>query len=221
MASFALPTLQLESVQPLPFPFDATTIRTAPPRSRPPTGTSTSTAPTRDLYVAHAPLADLPTSASAVLDGSDVDDPTDPATRRPPPSAAQPTTWLNSRRSRSSRPTTPDQAPFAEPWVVPYKTGAEAPRRPRSPPARSAATSRCFTAPDPSGPFTLPTPPPVTDAPNSITQLSYGAFSLNPVSANPVIVYSTNVNSLSGQPQPPYSIQESRPAVRRARGPLP
>ena len=153
--------------------------------------------------------------------GSDATNPADPANWSSTASAAQPTTWLNfTPLSFLGGQGLPDQAPFAQPWVLPYKTGSQAfLATAKSADAFSSDVS-VFTAPDPWGPFSYQAPPPVTDTPNGPTQVSYGAFTLNPTS-NPMVVYSTNVNSLSGQPQPPYSIQEYGPRFVAPESPLP
>ena len=176
------------------------------------------------MYVARAPLDETLTSPSVwqFYTGADVAVPADPANWSSSSSAAQPTTWINFTPPSFLRgPGLPDEAPAAQPWVLPYKTGGDAFLATAKSADVFSSDVSVFTAPDPWGPFTYQTPPPVTDSPASATQVSYGAFSLNPVSANPMIVYSTNVNSFSGVPKPPYSTQEYGPRFVAPENPLP
>ena len=229
VATFSLPSLQFETVQPLPFSFDHITM---------PYGATAlaNTGPGGDgnvylygsykenVYVARAPATQNLTTSSAwqFYTGADVATPADPANWSSDSSAAQPTTWLNfTPLSFLGAPGLPNEGPFAQPWVLPYKAGADAfLATAKSADAFSTDVS-VFTAPDPWGPFTYRPPAPVTDTPNTSTQVSYGAFSLHPVSAAPVIVYSTNVNTLSGASQPPYSTQEYGPRFVAPESPLP
>ncbi len=214
VATFALPSLQLQSVQPLPFAFNAAV----------PYGSTAlldhgdvylyGSNNTENVYVARAPLSQILTTPSQWQFWNGTADPgtlTDPANWVADPTSAQPTTWINTpaRYFALGASGLPDEAPAAHPWVLPYR-GGEYLATAKSADVFSADVS-VFTAPDPWGPFTY-VPPQVADTPDNTVD-SYGAFSLNPLSANPMIVYSTNVSPFITPPQqpPPHTIQNYGP----------
>jgi hypothetical protein len=221
VATFLLPSLQLQGVQPLPFSFNATTMpygATALANSGPGGDGDVYLygSNQENVYVARAPLGQIMVTPSVwqFYTGADAANPADPSNWSTDVTAARPTTWLGfTPLSFLGASGLPDQAPFAQPWVLPDQTGSHAFLATAKIADSFTADVSVFSAPDPWGPFTYQSSP-VTDAPNSPTQVSYGAFTLNPASAAPTIVYSTNINALAqlaGTPQPPYSTQEYGP----------
>ncbi len=215
VATFALPSLQLQGVQPLPFPFNANV---------PYGGTALTSGGdvylygsnnTQNVYVARAPLGEILAAPSQWQFWSGTADPAqlaDPANWVSDPAAAQPTTWVNTpARFPPGPPDLPDEAPASRPWVLPYGNG-EFLATAKTVDALSSDVS-VFSAPDPWGPFTYvdqvaSTPP--YDPPTDPDVDAYGAFSLNPTSSNPMVVFSTNVNPFV-TPQPGHTIQNYGP----------
>jgi hypothetical protein len=220
VATFTLPSLQLQSVQPLPFGFNAAS----------PYGTSAFVASgdvylygtnnKENVYVARAPLTQILTANQwQFWNGTaDPSNPADPTNWVSDPTSAQPTTWANTpaRLSTLGASGLPDEAPAATPWVLPSSNGSGSTAYFATAKSADVFSSdvSVFTAPDPWGPFTyvdqVASTPPNAAAPDVV---AYGAFSLNPTSStDPMIVYSTNVNPFAPpSQQPAYTIQDYGP----------
>ena len=198
VATFALPSLALESVQPLPFPTS----------SMRPYGATALAAPdgyvylygrdnNRDVYVARAPLSQYSTPSAWQFWGGP-----GPPTWQPDPSQAVPMQWNNMPYILSQLGT--GAGPSAEPWVLPYK--GEYLATAKSADVFSNDVS-VFTGPSPQGPWTWQkfvavTPPSASSGVASSSLLvAYGAYTLSPTS-NPVIEYSTNGNPFAPEPSP-------------------
>ena len=186
-ASYSLPSLVLQGVQPLPFP-TGTTGATAP------YGATALSAPDGfvylygaeqgNAYVARTPAGDVAAGPWQFFDGSSWSS---------DPTAAAPMSWPN------APPHLPafgaGSGPVAQPWVVPYKSGYLATAEPVD-----AFSDQIwgFTGPTPAGPWTYQGA--IAPAPQNLP--SYGAstrFNL-PGTTDPVIIYSVNNDVFTSAP---------------------
>ncbi len=192
VATFSLPSLQLQSVTPLTFadssrPYGATAM--AGPG---PDGTDVYLYGTnqRDDYVARAPLGQETTSSAYKFwTGS---------TWSAAPTDATSMQWTGVPSLPYFLSGLHGTGPAAQPWVVPYGSGYLATSK--SADAFSDDVS-VYTASSPAGPWTYAEQIANTNAPDL---QAYGAFLLAPTSASPVVVYS--VNTSLDQPAPATSI---------------
>jgi hypothetical protein len=206
MATFALPSLSLQSITGLPFPTDSTHPYGATAMAGPgPAGSDVYLygSNSGNVYAARAPLGQLTVAGAwQFWDGT---------TWQANSGSSQPMAWTGV--SVPSYLTHAGSGPLAQPWVLPYGTGFLAT-------AKSADVFSpdisVFTAPTPAGPWTLFDQVANTTAPNLV---AYGAFSRAPDS-NPMVVYS--INTTFDNPAPPQSIYNYGPKfVTPAAGSLP
>jgi hypothetical protein len=210
MASFALPSLQFQGVQGLPFATDA---------NHPYGATAMVNGGdvylygdnARDDYVARAPLGQLQSaSAWQFFAGDDVNG-------QPIWSAQAQATPLHWNNMPALAPgfgsgTGPD----AQPWVTPYGTGFLATAKMADVFSSDVSVS---TGPTPAGPWTYANPIATTAVPPGID--TYGAYSLSTTASNPILAYSSNVASALFGPPAPLTISNYGPHFFAPSPPLP
>jgi hypothetical protein len=217
VATFALPSLALESVEPLPIPTGGArpygaTILAAPDGYFYLYGRDSN----RDQFVARVQQGQLvsgPYQFWGDFPGSGPQWQSDPTLAVPlvvnnvPPLLPQLGTGTG---------------PAAGLWVAPYQGGYLATAKPAD---LFSDTVSVFTALHPEGPWTWQedvavTPPSATSGvPNAAGLAAYGAYTLTP-SGNPIVVYSTNQNPFDPNP-PPLTIDDYGPQFASPSAPLP
>jgi len=212
VATFALPSLALQSVQALPIP-------TSGDR---PYGATLLAAPDgylylygrngRNQYVARVQHDALLTGPYQFWAGGGPQ-------WQPDPNLAVPVTVNGLSLPPSFGP---GSGPSAELWVTPYQAGYLATAMPAD---ALSSTVSVFTAAHPEGPWTWKedvavTPPdPSSGVPDAPGLISYGAETLTP-SGTPIVVYSTNTSPFSSSP-PPRTIYNYGPQFVSPSAPLP
>lgn len=211
MASFALPSLQFQGVQNLPFSTDANH----------PYGATAMVSGgdvylygdnARNAYVARAPLGYLPyAGAWQFLAGYD-------SSNQPIWSSqeAQATTlqWNNMPPLDTAFGT--GTGPDAQPWVTPYGSGFLATAKMADVFSSDVSVS---TAPTPAGPWTYANPIATTAVPPGMD--TYGAYTLSTSASNPIAAYSSNVASALFGPPAPLTISSYGPHFFVPSPPLP
>jgi hypothetical protein len=217
VATFALPSLTLESVQPLPIPTSGdrpygATILAAPDGYLYLYGRDNN----RDQFVARVQRGQLVSGPYQVWGESQGSGPqwqSDPTLAVPlvvnnvPPLLPQLGTGTG---------------PAAELWVAPYQGGYLATAKPAD---IFSDTVSVFTALHPEGPWTwredvAVTPPSAASGLSGASDLvAYGAFTLTP-STSPIVVYSTNTSPFASNP-PPRTIDNYGPQFASPSAPLP
>ena len=216
VATFSLPSLTLQSVQPMPIPTSVdrpygATVLVAPDGYLYLYGRDNN----RDQYVARVQQGQLLTGTYQFWG-----DPGTGAQWQSDPTKAVPLAVNNMPALLPQLGT--GQGPSAEMWVVPYQGGYLATAKPAE---IFSGTVSVFTALHPEGPWTwnenvaITPPTPGSGVPDGSGLASYGAYTLSPT-GTPVVVYNTNQFPGISNP-PPLSIYNYGPQFVTPSAPLP